>query len=880
MAREPSATFPAVRRVLFTLFLLSGSAGLVYEVIWIRQFGNVFGNTASTASLVVAVFMGGLGLGGALAGRWADRQYANDHVAPLRLYSRVEIGIALLAAVNAFLLPALGEASAPVSAYVAGAHGWHTLSVGSWVLRYAIASALLLPATTLMGATLTLLIRFVVAADVEAAGLRIGQLYAVNTLGAAAGAFLTDWLFIPTMGLLSTQLLAVALNLLAGLGASRLAKRAPVEAGPPAGPPSGLVDASTPPALLLLTSLAILIAGFSAMGFEIVWFRHLSTMLGGYRSVYSLSLAVILLGIVLGAALGGRLVQRVKRPVEIFLGAQAIFVATTLVALWAYERETVTMYLLQHREAWHAASPAVQALWTLWLQLKPVLLIIGVPAVMMGATFPLANACIQRTEAAVGRRAGVLYLANTVGGVAGSLLTGFVFLPALGSQGSVTLLAGAAASGLVPLFLSARQAGGRPLRLAFGSAVLVTVLAGALWARLEPDFLVKKGLLRVQRGEARLLTSSEAVTETVAVLEANSVRDLYTNGHAMSSSGPGGQRYMRAFSHLPLLMTPAPERVLVICFGVGNTLHAASLHPVKQLELADLSRNVLEHAPWFADASNHGVLEDPRVKVFLNDGRQHLRMTPPGSFDLVTLEPPPIAFAGVSALYSREFYELAKSRLKPGGYMTQWLPAYQVSEDTVRSMIRAFVEVFPNAVLLSGNGRELILFGGNGPAQLDPEQVARALDERPTVRADLARVNLSTMTELVGTFMANPETLAKLTRDALPLTDDYPVLEYSQYSDLMVTNLPEGIADLSGVGAFCPRCFEGGTPVPAVAQLPAYFTLLHQIYASPNFMVTNPLVAPPRLWVELPPETQALIAGSAYLQTFVPAGKPASPPGP
>lgn len=858
-----------MRPLLFVLFLCSGAAGLIYEVVWIRQFGNVFGNTPASASLVVAVFMAGLGLGGAFAGRWADLRYANDHVAPLRLYGRVEIAIAAFAAVNAFALPMLTEASAPISSYVVGEHGWYHLSAGSYLLRYFVAAALLLPATTLMGATLTLLIRFVVAANVEAAGLRIGQLYAVNTLGAAAGAFLTDWLLIPAVGLLSTQWLAVLLNLVAGLGASRLASRTSPRAVAAALPPP-VPPAVAPIAPVLLTSLAIMVAGFSAMGMEIVWFRHLSTMLGGFRSVYSLSLTVILLGIVLGAALGGWLVQRVRRPVEIFFVAQTIFVVAALLSMWAYERETVAMYLSKHREAWLAATPLVQSLWELFLQFKPLLLVIGAPAVMMGATFPLANACIQRTEAAVGRRAGALYLANTVGGVAGSLLTGFVILPALGSQGAIALLSATVALGLVPLYLSVRKEKARSLTIVFACALTVTGTAVALWSRLEPDLLVRKGLLRVQRGEARLLTSNESVTETLAVVEGND-RDLYTNGFPMSSSRSGGQRYMRAFSHVPLLMTQVPERVLVICFGVGNTLHAASLHPsIKSLEIADLSKNVLEHAPWFSEAANHGVLQDPRVKVFLNDGRQHLRMTPPGTFDLVTLEPPPIAIAGVSALFSREFYALAKSRLKPNGYISQWLPAYQVSGDAVRSMVRAFIEVFPSAVLLSGSGRELILLGGAHSTEFDLEQVSRALVERPDVTADLSRISLATLTELVGTFAASSEALERATRDVPPLTDDLPMIEYSERSDLHATNMPDDLIDLSAISSFCPKCFVNGAPAPEVAQLPDYLALLAQVYKSPAFLQTSSMMStPPPLRLTLTAKMQELVSQSRYLQTFV-----------
>src|SRR5207302_3802869 len=194
-----------------------------------------------------------------------------------------------------------------------------------------------------------------------------------------------------------------------------------------------------------------------------------------------------------------------------------------------------------------------------------------------------------------------------------------------------------------------------------------------------------------------------------------------------------------------------PERVLVIGFGVGNTTHAATLHPsVTQVEVADLSRDVLAHAGYFSDV-NGGALADPRVAVYVNDGRHHLQMRPEASYDLVTLEPPPIGYAGMAALYSKEFYALARTRLSANGFLSQWLPAYQVPADTTLAMVRAFVDVFPQSVLLSGTYAELLMVGTTAAKiEIDPERVSRALQRMPAVQADLARLDLGSVTEIVG----------------------------------------------------------------------------------------------------------------------------------
>ena len=228
--------------------------------------------------------------------------------------------------------------------------------------------------------------------------------------------------------------------------------------------------------------------------------------------------------------------------------------------------------------------------------------------------------------------------------------------------------------------------------------------------------ILERSLIRPSASE-RLLAMTEGVNEVVAATEydGDHRRWLLTNGYPMSATGPMEQRYMRALAHIPLLAIDHPERVLVIGFGVGNTPHAATLHrSVRQVEVADLSRDILAYSRYFAD-SNHDVLRDKRVSTFVNDGRQHLQMQSEGVYDLIALEPPPLAHAGVGALYSKDFYTLARSRLKEGGFISQWLPAYQVPSAVTLSLVRAFLDVFPHAVLISGAQPNLLLIGQECP---------------------------------------------------------------------------------------------------------------------------------------------------------------------
>jgi spermidine synthase len=464
---------------------------------------------------------------------------------------------------------------------------------------------------------------------------------------------------------------------------------------------------------------------------------------------------------------------------------------------------------------------------------------VALPALLMGFSFPLANAVIQRAEVAVGRHAGVLYLANTGGAVSGSLVAGFLLLPTLGLQASATILMLAAALGLIPLYLAnSRVNSQRPTPnsqgvLAASASLLLAVGALVVWVMLPADYVRTRALPQPLPDE-RVINQSEGVNEIVTVTETpGKGRTLMTNGHAMSATWPLSQRYMRALAHVPLLMVDDPRRALVIGFGVGNTTAAATMHPtIQRVDVADLSRNVLDHATWFS-AANGNVLTNPRVAVYVNDGRHHLQMQPPASYDLIALEPPPIGYAGVSALYSEEFYALARSRLTPEGFISQWLPSYQVPASTTLSMIRAFVDVFPQSVLLSGAQADLILIGANDRIEIDPNRLSAALSQRPLVHADLARLDLGTPREIVGMFLGSSAKLASATIDAIPVTDDRPVQEYGVRSLLNLGEfVPASVVDLAGANAWCPACFDHGAPVPIVEGLDLYLALLNAAYSA------------------------------------------------
>jgi tetratricopeptide (TPR) repeat protein len=339
----------------------------------------------------------------------------------------------------------------------------------------------------------------------------------------------------------------------------------------------------------------------------------------------------------------------------------------------------------------------------------------------------------------------------------------------------------------------------------------------------------------------RVIDQAEAVlpgvTVTITNMDTGVSREVVTNAEGLYSVPglqPGRYKIAAAMQGFSTLTREG------VALAVTATAHAATLHPsVNRVHIAELSTHVLAHASYFHEA-NRDVLNDPRVSVYVNDGRQHLLVQAAASYDLVTLEPPPIAHAGVGALYSREFYDLVHSRLRPGGYISQWLPVYQVSPDVTLAMIRAFVDVFPQAVLLSGAKADLILLGTTAPTLVvDPERLEAALTRAPKARADLRRLDLGSVRELVGTFIGSAKNLQDATRDATAATDDRPLQEYTVRSLLNPAGSSRAVTasgsliDLSQVSAWCPRCFVDGKPVSLVSGIDTYLTLLDQFYTAP-----------------------------------------------
>jgi spermidine synthase len=718
---------------LAVLFLCSGFSALVYQIVWLRMLALVFGVTVYAASAVLTSFMGGLALGSWLGGRAAERVRQ-----PLVVFAWVEMGIGVSAlAVPAALSLAQGIYAA-VHAQAPDALPLLTL------VRLICAGVVLLVPTTLMGASLPLVARYVSLLG-GAVASRVGLLYAANTTGGIAGTLIAGFVLIGGIGVMATTRLAVAVNIAVGLAALGLARAVRAEQGAPSDP-APVERRRRATTSLQRAVLAVLgLAGFAGLALEVVWFRILVLFIPATTYAFTTMLATVLLGIAIGSAVAAWRLPRLADPVRALARVQ---VATGILAI-----VSMTALVISYRLGWRT-SGMVQACMVSML-----------PAtVLMGATFPLALAIWLRGRAGdVGRRVGVLYAVNVCGAVVGALAGGFLLLPLAGSRASLLLLA--AVYCVAGCFLLAMAGSG-------GAARRMAAAAAALWAMAAvtlPD-IYGAVLERRYGGGERLMFRAEGVQTTATVhFQPNGQRVLYLDGLHQANDSEAMVRVHAEIGHLPMVLHPAPGRALVIGLGGGVTPGAVAAHTTT-VDVVELASSVVAAARFFSHV-NGNLLERPHVRLRVDDGRNYLLMTP-RRYDVVTADIIQPVHAGAGNLYSREYFTLARRVLSDGGLMMQWIGHRE--EEHYKLIMRTFLDVFPHATLW---GEGTLMVGTTLPLRFRRQAFEQHLTD-PETRFALARVRLDTFQALLARFTAGPDEMRRFVGDGPVLTDDRPLLEY------------------------------------------------------------------------------------------------------
>lgn len=689
--------------VLVALFFLSGVSGLVYQVVWLRMLFRAFGVTVYAVSTVVAVFMGGLALGSLVAARVA-RRWSERH-SPLRLYALLELAIGVLAAgATAAMLALPGAFETAVTAVGAD-------SGAVPLLRLILAAVVLLPPTTCMGATLPLVSGYLTS-RLGSAGKQAGWLYGMNTLGAVVGVMGSGFVLLATLGEIRTVAVAVACNLAVAAGGAWLddgERVAPSDDAPTSG------DGSSLTRRLLVVAF---VSGACALAFEVIWARVLTVLLGNSVYGFSAMLAAYLVGIGVGSAVMARRVDRIASPLRLFGYLEIANAMLGLVSLLVF-----VQLALQGDQARYRYS----VLWSLGdfgrLALHSVLIVLPV-TLIYGAIFPLASRLVARgapnTASAIGR----LYGYNTIGGILGSIVAGFVLIPAIGTLPSFLVASSISLGiGLYLLWLAHRRESPFGARTTGLLATLGFLLL--VWFSTVDPFLT---VLKARVGaSSRLIAHREDRGATLSVFESERTgsHTLFINGLYVSNTYPGVGEQM---VNLPLAFhpEPGPKKILVIGLGVGESLRYA-IDVGHDITIVELHEGVVELFEELNEDARH-YLDHPNSTIVINDGRNHL-LYDDTLYDLILVDgSPPVYAAGMVNLYAAENMRMARRRLTDDGVFVVWFPVVCFEADfwmVLHNFADTFegVQVFSppdsaNAMLLGTNGSERVF-------PLDPTTFSR-----------------------------------------------------------------------------------------------------------------------------------------------------------
>ncbi len=692
------------RRLILLIFLLSGFAGLVYEVVWARQLVLVFGNTTQAISAILTGFFGGMAIGSVVGGRLADRLRN-----PLRMYAVLELLVVIAVLITPLTFLGIGEV-------YRGAFG--SLEENTTMLalvRFGLSILALGPATILMGATLPTLSRHLVR-DHSRLGEEFGRLYAVNTLGAIFGTLVAGLILIELIGLSATLLVGVAFSASAGIAALLLSLRSDKGSASTAAASIKSATASTVATVVARPRLALMLAfvsGLTSLGYQNLWTRVLSSGTGSSSYIFTAILAIFLTGITVGAVVYSRFLSRTRHPVAI-LGIAQLLLAIFVLATIGFESQFF---------------PGLTFIQKLVVVVAPATLI-------MGIVFPMSSMLVADSDDRIGTSAGMLLGANTFGAICGTFVVPFFLMPALTSVRSVVLIAAInALMGLVLLW-EARSVS-LPLRRA-GGALASAVAIAAVVLMIVPNRLVTDPeITRLRRLGAQVLGQSE---DEIASTQAARMSPSAGRGYQLFVGGysqTGLSADTRMMAHLPLMVRPNSTSMCVIAFGMGSSYRSALMDGLK-VDAVELVPSVPKMFKYFYSDSSQ-VLANPNGHVLIADGRNHVDLTTK-MYDLVIVDPsPPMNSSGTAVLFSREFYVASKSRLNNGGVMMEW-EYYGQTVDELRSHVKTFKSAFKYVTLVFGAANVddgVMMLGSDEPFTLDSAGIDSVLS-KPGVVADLS----------------------------------------------------------------------------------------------------------------------------------------------
>ncbi len=749
-----SAQSPRFLPFLILLFAASGCAALIYEIVWFQMLGLVIGSSAISLAVLLGTFMGGMCLGCIALPR-----LISEARHPLRVYASIEFAIGIIGLAVFWGMPYADQI------YIAIARG------GSFgiALRAVICAVCLLPPTVLMGATLPAVARWIKS---NPAGVSwLGFFYGGNIAGAVFGCLLTGFYLLRFYDNATATYVAVCIN----MGAALVSLALSLFAGHEAPAPSVVSARSKPARGAWAIYIAIGLSGASALAAEVIWTRLLSLLLGGTVYTFSIILAVFLIGLGVGSSIGSSVARNSKQP-RVALGwcqfllagaiAWTAFMMACSLPFWP-----VNVYLSESH--WYSFQlDLTRCLWALF------------PATCLwGASFPLALAAVATEGSDPGRLVARVYSANTLGAIAGALFSSLFFIKLMGTQHAQKVLI--ATSTIAALFAlipgswffaressTNRDAGGPLQRVVGGLAMLAAICVALFLIRTVPETpwqLIAYGRsVLTQKEKGKMLFMGEGMNSSVAVTELDDgIRNFHVSGKIEASSDNQDMRLQRMLCHFPALIHPNPRSVLIVGCGAGVTSGSFLVHPgIERIVICELEPLVPQVVAEYFGKQNYDVVKNPKVEIVYDDAR-HFILTTREKFDVITSDPIHPWMKGSATLYTKEYFELCKQHLNPGGVITQWVPLYESDKDVVRSEFATFFEAFPYGTVWgndrNGEGYDVVLLGQVEETKIDVDAMQARLDRPDHARVvnSLDDIGMGSAIRLLSTYAGQATDLHK-----------------------------------------------------------------------------------------------------------------------
>jgi spermidine synthase len=762
--QESRSTFNASRYlpVLFLLFAASGCSALIYEIVWYQLLQLTIGSTTVSLAFLLATFMGGLCIGSI----WLPRLKSRKH--PLRIYAYLELGIAAFGILVQLCIPLIERI------YFAGAGSGLT----NMIMRALVSALILLPPTVLMGASLPAIVGWI---DSTPRGVSWwGLLYGGNTVGAVFGCLLAGFYLLRVFNMATATFVAAGINVIVALISLLLAgltpNRAVVGDSPDAPTRSApeikmadSADADTQSRWPIYVTIAL--SGASALGAEVVWTRLLGMLLGATVYVFSIILAVFLIGLAIGSA-GGAWLVRAIRP-RVALGWSQILL--TFGIAW-------TAYMIADSLPYWPVNPLLTTSpWYIFqLDMVRCLWAILPPTILWGASFPLALAAAASSDEDSTRVVGSVYAANTFGAIIGALVVSLILIPQIGTQDSQrVLLALAAVSSLfvlVPHILKHKS----PTVVALLTASLI--FSGYLIRDLDPipgELIAYGRRMAISSGKSTVLYTKEGINSSVAITQWNDgAIEVDVNGHVEATTEPYDMKLQRMVGHLAALLHPNPKSVLGIGFGAGVSAGTFTTYPgIQKITVDEIEPVIPPTSTKYFYKQDYDVLHNPRTTIHFDDAR-HYMLTTKDKYDIIASDPLDVFVKGTAALYTKEYFQAVKDHLNPGGIFTLYVPLYESDVRTVKSELATFFEVFPYgsvwANTIDGQGYDMVFMGQAEPLKINLDEIQARLDRAdyaPVVQS-LREIGVNSATDLFATYAGQKSDLgpwlegAEINRDA------------------------------------------------------------------------------------------------------------------